>query len=138
MNLKFLLDTNVVSEPLRPRPNEQVIRRMRRHETELAITSIVWHELLYGMERLPHSKRRDVIHDYLYGVVKLTIPILDYNEAAAEWHARERAGLAKVGQTAPFVDGQIAAVAHAYELTLVTFNDADFRRFSGLRIATWG
>jgi tRNA(fMet)-specific endonuclease VapC len=65
------------------------------------------------------------------------MPILDYDELAAEWHAAERARLVARGETPPFADGQIAAIAQVNDLTLVTFNDVDFRRFDGLRILVW-
>ncbi len=137
MTLKYLLDTNIVSEPLRPRPHDVTIRRLRRHEDEIAIPSVVWHELRFGMERLPTSRRRDAIARYLDEVVLPTIPILAYDQPAAEWHAKERARLAASGETAPFADGQIAAIARVSDLTLVTFNDGDFSRFQGLRIVSW-
>lgn len=137
MSLKFLLHTNVVSEPLRATPRHGVIRRLRRYEEEIAIPAVVWHELRFGVERLPVSRRRDVIARYLDEVVLTTMPILDYDRTAAEWHARERARLAARGQTPPFADGQIAAIARVNDLALVTFNGADFRRFQGLRVITW-
>jgi tRNA(fMet)-specific endonuclease VapC len=43
LNLKYLLHTNVVSEPLRPKPRHGVVRKLRRHEDEIAISSVVWH-----------------------------------------------------------------------------------------------
>jgi tRNA(fMet)-specific endonuclease VapC len=89
------------------------------------------------MERLPRSRRRAAIERYLEGVVLATMPILDYDSVAAEWHARERARLVAQGETPPFVDGQIAAIAHAHDLTLVTFNVVDFKRFDGIRVVTW-
>jgi tRNA(fMet)-specific endonuclease VapC len=137
VNLKYLLDTNVVSEPLRPKPRHGVIRKLSRHEDEIAISSVVWHELRFGAERLPSSRRRDVIIQYLDEVVLATMPILGYDRAAAEWHAKERARLAARGETPPFADGQIAAIAHVNDLTLITFNDADFRRFHGVRLLSW-
>ena len=137
MSLKYLLDTNIVSEPLRPKPQHGVLRKLRRHEDEIAISSVVWHELRFGAERLPPSRRRDVIVQYLNEVVLATMPILDYDRAAAEWHARERARLAARGETPPFADGQIAAIAFVNELILVTFNDADFRQFEKLRVLSW-
>ena len=137
MSLKYLLDTNVVSEPLRPKPRHGVIQRLRRHEEEIAISSVVWHELRFGAERLPPSRRREAIVRYLDEVVLVAMPILDYDRAAAEWHAKERARLASRGETPSFADGQIAAIAHVNDLTLVTFNDADFRRFHELRIVSW-
>ena len=137
MSLRYLLDTNVVSEPLRPVPQHGIVRRLRRHDDEIAIPSIVWHELQFGVARLPPSRRRDVIEKYLNEVILATIPILDYDRMAAEWHALERARLANRGETPPFADGQIAAIARTRNLTLVTFNDADFGRFQGLRVVTW-
>lgn len=135
--MKYLLDTNVVSEPLRPKASPRVIRMLRRHEDEIAISSVVWHELRFGAARLPASRRRTAIERYLEDVVLAAIPILEYDRAAAEWHALERARLVSRGETPPFVDGQIAAIACVNDLTLVTFNDADFRRFHDLRVVSW-
>lgn len=137
MRPKYLLDTNVVSEPLRPEPAPGVLRRLRRHEGETAIASIVWHELLFGCERLPRSRRREAIECYLNEVVSASLPILVYDRAAAKWHARERARLVASGQTPPFVDGQIAAIAQVNDLILITANKSDFRRFKGLRVQSW-
>ena len=137
MSLKYLLDTNIVSEPLRPKPQRGIVRKLSRHEDEIAISSVVWHELRFGAERLPPSRRRDAIVRYLDDVVLATMPILDYDRAAAEWHAKERARLAARGLTPPFVDGQIAAIARVNDLILVTFNDVDFRQFQGVRVLSW-
>jgi len=137
VTLKFLLDTNIVSEPLRPKPSAGVLRRLSRHEEELAIPSLVWHELRFGVERLPPSRRRSTIERYLEEVVLVTMPILDYDSVAAAWHASERARLAARGETPPFIDGQIAAIAHVHDLALVTFNVADFKRFEGIRVVSW-
>lgn len=137
MSLKYLLDTNIVSEPLRPKPQRGVVRKLSRYEDEIAISSVVWHELRYGAERLPASRRREAIVQYLDEVVLATMPILDYDRAAAEWHAKERARLVDRGATPPFADGQIAAIAHVNELILVTFNAVDFRQFQGLRVLNW-
>lgn len=135
--MKYLLDTNVVSEPLRPTPNPRVLRNLRRHEADLAICSIVWHELRFGVERLPPSRRRDAIDRYLHDVVLATMPILSYDDGAAEWHAVERARLAAAGRRPPFANGQIAAIARTHDLQLVTFNASDFRDFRGLRTVSW-
>ncbi len=138
MTPRFLLDTDVVSEPTRPAPSAEVLRWLERHEGESAIAALVWHELRFGCERLPPSRRRDSIESYLVEVVLASLPILDYDQRAAEWHASERARLAKAGQSPPFVDGQIAAIARVNDLTLVTLNQRDFGRFEGLRVERWG
>ena len=58
MSLKYLLDTNVVSEPLRPVTNQKILDRLQQHQNEIAIASVVWHELLFGCYRLPPSAKR--------------------------------------------------------------------------------
>lgn len=137
MSLRYLLDTNIVSEPLRPSPSRTVLRRLSSHDGETAIASIVWHELQFGCARLPRSRRREAIERYLEDVVLTSFPILDYHREAAEWHARERARLEVAGRTPPFIDGQIAAIACVNDLVLVTSNKADFRGFKGLRVEDW-
>ena len=137
MSLKYLLDTGVVSEPLRPRASRMVLKGLAAHEGECAIASPVWHELQFGCRRLAASRRRDEIERYLDDVVLSSFPILDYDRESAEWHARERARLDALGKPFPFVDGQIAAVACVNDLTLVTTNRRDLRTFKGLRLEEW-
>ncbi|MEM7035010.1 MAG: type II toxin-antitoxin system VapC family toxin [Chloroflexota bacterium] len=137
MSLLYLLDTNIMSEPLRPHPNVGVLGKLEQHQTEIAISSVVWHELHFGAERLPPSRKRTAIIEYLNSVIGPSIPILPYDDRAAQWHASQRATLEKQGTAPPFVDGQIAAVAKTNHLTLVTNNLADFSRFEGLSIENW-
>jgi len=66
-----------------------------------------------------------------------SFPILPYDEAAATWHGEERARLEELGRPAPFIDGQIAAIAHVHGLVLATTNDRDFARFKGLTVENW-
>ena len=54
--LRFLLDTNVLSEPLRSRPTPSVLEKLKQHEREICTTSIVWHELRYGAMRLADGR----------------------------------------------------------------------------------
>jgi tRNA(fMet)-specific endonuclease VapC len=137
VTLRYLLDTNVISEPLRPQPDQNVLARLQQHQDALAIASIVWHELLYGAERLAPSTRRTTIERYLYQVVMPTIAVLPYDDQAAAWHAQERARLVQLGRTPAFADAQIAAVARTNQLILVTFNLADYTDFSGLVLEDW-
>jgi tRNA(fMet)-specific endonuclease VapC len=73
---RFLLDTNVISEPLRPQPNPAVIQRLQQYQGEFAIASVTWHELLVGCYRLSASKRRERIEQYLLHIVQPNISIL--------------------------------------------------------------
>ena len=135
--MEFLLDTSVVSEPLRPQPSINIMQRLREHDGEIAIAAPVWHELRSGCVRLPQSRHRDAIERYIEDVVRTSFPVIDYNLEAADWHALERARLSAEGRTPPFVDGQIAAIAHVNGLTLVTSNISHFRGFQGLRLLDW-
>jgi tRNA(fMet)-specific endonuclease VapC len=133
----YLLDTNIISEPLRPEPDEKILGRLRRHQESLSTASVIWHELLFGCYRLPVSERRTAIEAYLRTVVARSMEILPYDERAARWHASERARLARAGRTPPFADGQIAAVARTNDLVLVTLNRADYAGFGELRTEDW-
>ena len=137
MTLRYLLDTSIVSSPVSKTPNRQIVKRLEEHGHESAIAAPVWHELTYGWRRLPKGKRRDALESYLHDVVQASFPILPYNEAAATWHGYERARLESLGKPAPFTDGQIAAIAHANGLVLVTINVKNFARFKELEVTSW-
>ena len=137
MTLRFLADTNVFSELRRRQPHRRVAERLRAYWTETAIAAPSFSELLFGLHRMPASRRQRELEDYVVNAIRPVIPILAYDAAAAEWHAEERIRLERIGRTPPFVDGQIAAIAATNGLTLVTANTADFRRFDGLAIADW-
>ena len=137
MTLHYLLDTNVISEMLRPVPNKGILENMEAYHNQVGIAAVVWHELLYGCFRLPESQRRTAIEAYLFDVVAPSVPILPYDEVAADWHAVERTRLSAIGKTPPFVDGQIAATAKVNNLTLVTSNQTDFENFQDLVVVNW-
>lgn len=134
---RYLLDTNILSEPLRPRPNSNVVRMLQQQEGLLVTATVVLHELLFGCYRLPaQSNKRQIIEVYLNREVKQKIPLLSYDVAAAEWFALERA-IVSVGKTPAYSDGQIAAIAQVNNLILVTNNVSDYTDFQNLRIENW-
>ena len=137
MTLRFLLDTTIVSVPIAKQPDRRVLRKLQQHGIYCAVAAPVWHELVYGCHRLPLGKRRAALEDYLYKVVQPSFPVLAYDEEAAAWHGRERARLEGSGKIAPFVDGQIAAIARSKSLTLVTTNAKHFESFEGLQVVDW-
>lgn len=126
-----------MSAPVSKQPDAAIVRRLDEHGAECAIAAPVWHELTYGCRRLPKGRRRAALESYLHDVVGASFPVLPYDEAAARWHGEERARLEALGRTAPFVDGQIAAIAHVHGLVLVTTNTKDFARFKELTVANW-
>ncbi len=136
MSLRFLLDANVLSEPLRPAPRARVLEKLQRFQAAIATASVVWHEMVFGAQRLP-EKRRRVIASYLADVVASGVAVLPYDQEAASWHAEERARLVAEGRTPSFTDGQIAAVARVNDLTVVTRNTAHFNVFRSLEVVDW-
>jgi len=137
MSLKYLLDATTLSEPLKPKPRHGILQKLSTHEDEIAISSIVWHELRNGCARLPISARRDAIESYLADVVAASFPILEYDAAAAEWHAAESARLTASGKRPSFAAGQSAAIAYVNDLVLVTSDRTPFKGFRGIKIQAW-
>ena len=134
---QYLLDSNILSEPVKKYPNPNVMRQLVTHQKQIVTATIVLHELLYGYYRLPVSNKRNLIENYIEQEVVNKIPILPYDTAAAQYHAIERSRLVKAGKTPPFADGQIAAIAHVNHLILVTNNTSDYHNFNDLAIENW-
>lgn len=135
--MRFLLDTNVLSEPLRREPKRAAMQKLQRHQGEIAIASVIWHEMWFGCRRMASSAKRRAVEEYLRTVIWPTVPILPYDEPAAEWHALERARLVVEGKTPAFADGQIAAVAAVNDLILVTGNVKGYSVFQDLKVENW-
>ncbi len=133
---RFLLDSNIVSELIRSRPRELVMRRYKAHQGQMALPTPALHEVHYGCLRLPMGEKRDRLQSFLNQVVGL-LPKVPYDAAAALLHAQFRAELEGRGRVLPQVDAQIAAIAIAHGLTLVTRNTRDFEGLPGLRLANW-
>jgi tRNA(fMet)-specific endonuclease VapC len=137
VTMRYLLDTNVLSEQIKPQPNPHLMSKLEQHRHEIATATVVWHELWFGCYRLPVSRKRERIEHFLQKVIRPYIPILPYTQAAAEWHAGERARLNKIGKPPSFADGQIAAIVKVNDLILVTANVSDYQMFDGLAIENW-
>jgi tRNA(fMet)-specific endonuclease VapC len=137
VSLRFLLDTNILSEPLKLEPNAAVIEQIERYQSEVAITLVTWHEIWFGCYRLPASKKRQCIEQYLRDIVEPDVPILPYGAEPALWFPQERSRLVSLGRTPSFADGQIAAIAYTHNLVLITNNVSDYADFQNLQIENW-
>jgi tRNA(fMet)-specific endonuclease VapC len=135
--MRYLLDTNIIAEPTKPQPNPQVLAQITQFAEDVAISSVTWHELWFGTERLPIGRKRQNLAAYLQNLAAENLPILPYTTAAAKWFATERSRLTKIGLSPSYPDGQIAAIAHMNNLILVTRNISDFTHFDGLSIENW-
>lgn len=135
--MEYLLDTNVLSEAIKSTPNPALMAMVEKNRDRLATAAPVWHELWFGSFRLPPSRKREKIQDYLISLAHSSLQILPYDTRAALYHAKERARLAKMGRTPAFVDGQIAAIASVKRLVLVSRNIKDMEHFSGITLENW-
>lgn len=136
MSLAFLLDTNVVSELSKQKPDPKVEKKILANFAVCALSTPTVEELAYGVARLPASAKQDMLARWLEGIAS-RFPILSYDEGAAMWLGHERARLNAKGITAPRTDGEIAAIAISNGLTLVTRNTRDFKWFKGLKVENW-
>ena len=127
--MSFLLDTNVVSEWTKPRPDARVVDWLAQVDEEMVFLSVVTlAELRHGIERLPASKRRKQLDEWLRAdlPVRFEQRILPVDAAIADEWGRLVARHESLGRTIHAMDALIAATAQVYNLTLVTRNASDF------------
>lgn len=133
MNPKFLLDTDICIYIRRRRPPELLQRFLRLKVGEAAISVITFGELIYGAEK---SKQREAAIRQLEELASL-LPVLPLPVDTGRYYGAIRAELEARGQVIGNNDLWIAAHAKAAKLTLVTNNEREFRRVSGLEIQNW-
>ena len=127
--MKFLLDTNTVSEWVKPRPNAGVIDWMGSIDDDLVFLSVVsLAEVRYGIERLAHGNRRRRLEEWLERELPLRFEgrILPVNQGIADAWGRIVALCASNGSPISAIDGFLAATAEVHGLTLVTRNVPHF------------
>ena len=137
----IILDTNVMSEPLKPVPEPAVLDWLDRQSPQtLYLTTVNLAELLAGIEVLPQGRRRaELQHALTTQVIPLFEGrILSFDEKAAEAFARIHASAQALGNPISFADGAIAAIASAQGFILATRNVRDFRSTGVELINPWG
>jgi toxin FitB len=125
----IILDTNVISEVMRPQPSPVVVAWMSAQvPDDLFTTAITVGEVLYGIELLPKGKRRDQLLRQAEAmfVEDLAGNILAFDEASARLFALIAATRRTHGRPIGDQDAQIAAIARANGATLATRNTDDF------------
>jgi tRNA(fMet)-specific endonuclease VapC len=135
--MRFLLDSNILSEPVKPQPNANVMAALAEHIGEYCTSVTVWHELIYGIELLDKSKKKDGLKAYIESLEHGGLRVLPYEEPAARWLAKERARFSRAGKAIALADGEIASISATNQLTLITRNIQDFNHFNGLMIENW-
>lgn len=132
----ILVDTNVISEPLRPAPNERVLAWIDDQAVEtLYLSAITVAELRYGIAAMPTGRRRTILHDRLEGEVLplfagRVLPFdLDASQAYADLVARAKASGNAIGKA----DGYIGATAVARGFIVATRDTGPFKA-AGLNV----
>ena len=129
MKTIYLLDTNIISQVTKPEPKESIIANLDFHNGSCAISSITLYELINGIELLPESAKKDKLRLFLNDYVQPAFPIIPYDNHAAKINADITSTLLPKGRLTPILDTQIASIAIANNLILVTNNIKDFEIF---------
>lgn len=139
----ILLDTNVVSEALRPSPSPHVVSWLNANFAATAISSITIFELGAGLALLDPGRRKDALENAIVRIVRRFGPrVYAFDTAAAQSAARllaqaRRQGLALHQVPNKLADLQIAGIAAAYDLDLATRNVGDFDGLGLALIDPW-
>lgn len=138
--MNFLLDTNVVSEWVRPHPNTGVVAWLAEADEDRVFVSVVTlAELRHGIERLAAGRRRKRLNEWLQNDLPLRFAdrILPIDAVTAETWGQIVAHREAIGRPINTMDAFIAATAQVHGLTLVTRNDSDFESSVTTIINPW-
>lgn len=127
--MSYLLDTNIVSEWVKPRPNPNVVGWLQAaNEDEVFISVCTLAELRFGIAWMPKGRRRDLLDTWLSVDLPMRFDsrIVPIDSAIADSWGRLQAYGKKGGRNIDTMDGLIAATAETYQMTVVTRDVADF------------
>jgi toxin FitB len=123
----IVLDTNVLSEPLKLRPDERVLAWLASLDEEAGVTAISVGELLTGVRALPVGRRREGLLEAIEATLRtFAASVLAYDEVAARDYARLQESRRGAGRPLAVEDGMIAAICVARGTRLATRNRSDF------------
>ena len=127
--MNFLLDTNAVSEWVKPRPNPGLIRWMESADEDRVFLSVIsLAELRYGVERISAGARRNRLEQWLRNELPLRFEnrILPVDDRIAEAWGRTASRSEAMGRPISAMDAFLSATAEVHRLALITRNVSDF------------
>lgn len=136
----YLLDSNIVSEIIKPEPDLNVIKKIAEHNSDCAICSPVWQELLFGLYRMPEGINKKYLGKFIKEDIHENFKIKNFTEKAADIQAQLRTKLEQLGKPTQKEDSMIAAIALANHMVLVTRNTKHFaaiQQVSALTVENW-
>src|SRR5713226_3813034 len=125
----IILDTNVLSEVMRPQPSAAVLRWLEgQRSLELFITTISQAEILYGIELLPKGKRRNALRAQAESMFEEDFGdrILPFDSDAAHASALIAAERRDIGSPISDFDAEIASIARSRTAAVATRDTNDF------------
>jgi predicted nucleic acid-binding protein len=138
--MSFLLDTTVVSEWVKLRPNSGVVRWLAEaDEDRLFISVVTLAELRYGIERMPAGLRRKRLDAWLRNELprRFDRRVLSIDSVVADAWGAVVARSEAAGRPISAMDAFLAATAQAHDITLVTRNTSDFEASLGAIVNPW-
>ena len=133
----YLLDTNIISEPVKKVPDESVLIELEARTKLSAISVISWSELLQGVQLMPEGKRQRRIESFIINDINALYDKVPFDEHAAFIYSKLYSDYKKNGVQPPIHDLQIAATAIANNMILVTRNTKDFENIPGIMLENW-
>lgn len=138
--MRFLLDTNVVSELTKPQPSESVTRWVSSTEEDVIfLSSVTLAEIRYGVERLESGIRRVALERWVaeFLMERFRGRILPVDENVANTWGSVLARSERLGKRMALMDAFQAACAEVHALTLVTRDERGFQGFEGEILNPW-
>ena len=132
----IVVDTNVLSEVMRPAPDPAVVTWLERHGAEIVIASVTLAELLFGVLRLPDGARKQLLGEAIESTVA-AVEVLPFGQAEAAAYAAIRAAQEAAGLVAGGADIQIAAIAATGYHQLATRNTSHFAGSGVVVVNPW-
>lgn len=135
----ILLDTNVVSEAMKPEPSPAVRAWLDEQAAEtLYLSSVTIAELMFGIGVLPKGRRKDRLSTALDGVLELFgTRLLPFDTSAARRYAELAVKARAAGRGFPTPDGYIAAIAAAHDLAVASRDTSAFKAAGLTVIDPW-
>ena len=139
--MKFLLDTCVISEIIRPKPSRKVVKWIKSEEEgNLFISVLTLGELHKGIEKLPESKRKEELHNWVGNDLteRFLNRIIDIDMRVAMMWGKIQGMAERAGRSMPAIDSLIAATGLIHHLTVVTRNISDMKESGVALLDPWG
>lgn len=131
--MSWLLDADVLSQPAKKRGDPRVVAWIEAEKDRCYTSSVVIAQLAYWV-RTKEGRQREALQAWLSRLIEaMHGRILGFNVTVAQVWAEQEHLLVRAGRRMPVEDSYIAATARRHNLTIVTGNDADFRR-PGLKV----